>query len=476
MLRSLRTKLMLSHLGLVLLAMILLTFYLVRSMEWFYLKTIQNSMRDEVSLLTERLAPDLASGNRDAIRDYLSSIDPNVSANVLVADSEGVIVGSTDPTELHLVGQPGLERGLGNALRDRIEQVIQGASQPSQDVVYSVSPIDYQGRQVGSIRVSYRLSNLYDQLANLSGILLLGLAVATGIGLLVSWVLAQSLSAPASALVAAARALSAGNLSYRIKPTGDDEIREAGRAFDGLADQLQRLERERQRLLGDVAHDLHSSITGVGMAVEALQQGAVDDSSTRSLLLDGLGSHTRRLHRMADDLLETARIEGGRLHLQREVVPASSVIRAVTAEFTADAVERGVTLEAREANDLPDLWVDPERLAQALGNLVENALRHTPEGKKVTLGGLRKDGECRLFVKDEGPGIPEQDLPKLFDRFNRFLEGRPGRLGFGLSIAKGLVEAHGGRIDVASRRGEGSTFSIALPMEAVEFPLPLGEG
>ncbi len=463
MLRSLRTKLVLSHLGLVLLAMVVLGFYLMRSVDWFYLGVIQVGMRDEMALLAERLGPDLAAGDRDAVRSYLQDIGANVSVRVMVADADGTIVGSTEPDEYKLAGSPGATYGLSSELQQRIEWVARGVNQPSADVVSIRAPIDWDGRQVGSIRLTHQLGDLYSQIWDLTTTILIGLAVAGSVSLLLSMVLAQSLSAPARRLAAAARALSAGKLDSRVNPRGDDEIREAGRAFDALAERLQEAEWARQQLLGDVSHDLHSSITGVAMAVEALQRGAVDDPAMRPLLLDGLASHSQRLHRMADDLLEAARIEAGRLQLHKKKLSPSVLLRSLSAEFAAEAAEMGVSLELEEEPDLPALWGDGERLAQALGNLVENAIRHTPTGKKVVLGGEAPDGECRLFVRDEGPGISEEDLPRLFDRFKRFAEGRPGRLGFGLAIAKGLVEAHGGRIEVVSQLEKGTTFTVVLP-------------
>jgi signal transduction histidine kinase len=465
---------MLSHLGLVLLAMVVLGFYLVRSVDWFYLQVIQSGMRDEVNILAERLGPELAAGNRDAVRRYLEEIGQNISVRVLVADVDGTIVGSTEPEESNLVGQSGIAYGLSRALQDRIEHVSRGVNRPNEDVVSIVAPIDWDGRQVGAVRLSHQLGDLYLQLFDLMTTILVGMAVAGSVSLLLSMVLAQSLSAPARGLAAAARALSSGKLDYRINPRGNDEIREAGRAFDALAARLQEMEWARQQLLGDVAHDLHSSITGVGMAVEALQQGAADDPAMRSLLLDGLASHSQRLHRMADDLLQTARMEAGRLQLHREELSPGVLLRSLAAEFAAEAAQLGVTLELHMETELPSVRADGQRLAQALGNLVENAIRHTPTGRRVILGGEARDRECLLFVRDEGPGIPEQDLPKLFDRFKRFSEGRPGRLGFGLAIAKGLVEAHGGRIEVESGEEEGTTFTVVLPVGGQETaPLPV---
>lgn len=464
MFRSLRTKLMLSHLGLVLLAMIVLGGYLVQNMDWFYLETVQARVRNDAAVIIERLAPDLAAGNKDAVRKYLADMGANIEVRVLVTDADGMILGTTEPEESQLVGRPGTIRGVPRAIQHRIERVIQRPGDPMADVVFMAAPIDFEGKQVGGIRLSYQLRDLDIEVEKLTNILVAGLGVATAVGLLVSLVLAQSLSAPARRLVSAVNAVSSGNLSYRIMPTGRDEIRDAGRAFDALADRFQQLERARQRLLGDVSHDIHSSITGLSMGVEALQRGAIDDPATRALLLDGLASHSHRLHRLADDLLEAARIEGGRLRLDCAKIRPSDVLQAVAAEFAAEADQQRVRIQLLDAPDLPPVWADRHRVSQALGNLVENAIRHTPPGCNVYLGGEVRGEECVIFVRDEGPGIPEAERRQLFDRFKRFESERPGKLGFGLSIAKALAEAHGGRIEVSSVPEHGATFGLVLPV------------
>ncbi len=467
MFRSLRSKLVLSHVGLMLLAMVILGAYLVQNMDLFYLETVQARVRNDAVVLAERVAPDLAAGNYGAVKQYLADMGPHIEVRVLVTDANGVIVGTTEPDEFQDIGKPGAALGLPAVITGRIEHVVQRPGDPSAEVVSLATPVDLGGKRVGAIRLSYQLRDLGQEIQKLTDIIAVGLGAAAAAGLVISLVLAQSLSEPARRLVTAVKAVSAGDLTYRIQPTGRDEIRDAGRAFDSLAERLQQLEEARQRLLGDVAHDIHSSITGVSMAVEALQRGAADDPVTRSLLLEGLASHSHRLHRMADDLLESARIEGGRLRLQCANVDPSNVIRAVAAEFAAEADQQGVGIELEVGAALPRVWADGHRLTQALGNLAENAIRHTSPGGKIYVGGDTRGRECVLYVRDEGPGIAEQDQAHLFDRFKRFESDRPGRLGFGLAIAKALAEAHGGRIEVASVQAEGATFSIVLPLEEV---------
>src|SRR5512133_403911 len=291
MCRSRRAKLLLSHLGLVLLAMVILGGYLVQNMDWFYLDAIRGHARDDAALFVDRIAPSLAAGDKEAVKRYLADMGNNVQARVMVTDADGMIVGTTEPDETQFLGRPGAARGVPRAIRNRVERVIQRPGDPQADVVYIATPIDYGGKQVGALRLSYQLRDLDIQVERLTNIILVGLGAASAVGVIVSLVLSQSLSAPARRLAAAIRSVDGGDLNYRINLTGRDEIRDAGRAFDGLADRLQKLERARQRLLGDISHDIHSSITGVNMAVEALRRGAIDDPAVRTIVLGGLGRH-----------------------------------------------------------------------------------------------------------------------------------------------------------------------------------------
>jgi two-component system sensor histidine kinase ResE len=185
----------------------------------------------------------------------------------------------------------------------------------------------------------------------------------------------------------------------------------------------------------------------------------------RDRLVAGLVGHTRRLGRLADDLLELARLEGGRLAIERRPVALVGVARQAVAEWTAEASWRDVTLElAAHGEALVD--GDHERLVQAVGNLVENALKHTPRGGSVSVRVWSDGTGHRLDVHDTGQGIPAEDLPFIFHRFYR-VEGRSGGgptgMGLGLAIVERIVRAHRGTVTVTSEQGIGSTFHIVLP-------------
>jgi two-component system sensor histidine kinase BaeS len=284
------------------------------------------------------------------------------------------------------------------------------------------------------------------------------LATATGVTVLAG----RRLTRPISALTAAARRMGAGDHDARVELSGRDEVAQLATAFNSMADSIETNETRRRAMVSDVAHELRTPVANVRGYLEAAEDGVVplDQSLVTSLL-----EEATLLQRLIDDLQDLALADAGKLRLHPEDTDAAELSRQVAAAHRVRADEAGVTLTV-DAPEPIEVHSDPVRLRQALGNLVSNAVRHTPAGGSVRVGARRDDGDVVLTVSDTGPGIAAEHLPNLFDRFYRVDESRSratGGSGLGLAITKQLIEAHGGSIDVISAVGEGSVFSIRLP-------------
>jgi two-component system sensor histidine kinase BaeS len=292
--------------------------------------------------------------------------------------------------------------------------------------------------------------------------------------------LATSVARPAGQVADAARVLATrrgfGPQSANAfpeplpEPRGStDEIRALVNAFNSLGDQLRVHEQARREFASDVSHELHSLASAMQTAAEALERGAAEaNPALGQRLVQGLVGHTRRLVRLADDLLELARWEGGRLRVDVEDIDLAELVRGTLDEWTPEARRRGISLQVRlPVGPLP-LSGDPIRLSQALGNLIENALKYAGPN-----GWVRVDvapalfGSYELAVMDSGPGIPLEVLPRVFERYFR-VEGRasggPGGMGLGLAIARAIVLAHGGELTAESPHGSGARFVLRLPV------------
>jgi K+-sensing histidine kinase KdpD len=238
------------------------------------------------------------------------------------------------------------------------------------------------------------------------------------------------------------------------------------RSFDAEREQRHEAElaaQAREEVLGVVAHDLRNPIHLLGGAAEMLADPHLEESD-RPELLNAAKRAVQQMDRLIGDLLDTARIQSGRLSLQIKDVAASRLLGQAGDAFRQIAATKGVRLEIDEPSEDLTLRTDEDRAARVLGNLLGNAFKFTPSGGRVTVAVSRSDGEAHFHVSDTGPGLTREQVERLFERF---WQGRPGDrrgVGLGLTIARGIVEAHGGRVWVDSTPGKGSTFSFSLPL------------
>nr|WP_179894417.1 HAMP domain-containing sensor histidine kinase [Streptomyces sp. or20] len=271
---------------------------------------------------------------------------------------------------------------------------------------------------------------------------------------------------PLHALTGAAQRMRDGEQPESVPVSGDDEVGRLAAAFNDMSAHRARLEEQRKAMVSDVAHELRTPLSNIRGWLEAAQDGLADpDPAFVSSLLE----EAVLLQHIIDDLQDLAAADAGVLRLHPESVEIRELLSQVAAAHQARAENAGVTLAVTATAPGRALRADPVRLRQAVGNLVSNAVRHTPEGGRVTLRAYAHeegDGTVLVEVADTGSGIPPEDLPHVFDRFWRAEKSRSRRTGgsgLGLAIVRKLVEAHGGTVDATSVEGEGSTFVLRLP-------------
>jgi PAS domain S-box-containing protein len=221
----------------------------------------------------------------------------------------------------------------------------------------------------------------------------------------------------------------------------------------------------RDHALGVVSHDLRNPISAIGMCARALLSATAEDDAERRGLVTTIVDSTELTQRMIRDLLDVASIEVGRLAVERRAVALPLVIERALGLFAREATERGVHLERASIGELPSVTGDSERLVQVLANLLGNAMRFTERGGRVTVGATPLGGVVEIYVTDNGAGIPASELPRIFERYWTVRRNAPkGGTGLGLAIARGIVEAHGGRLWAESTPGRGSTFRFTVPV------------
>ncbi len=287
------------------------------------------------------------------------------------------------------------------------------------------------------------------------------------VALAFTFFISRRILAPVRALTGTARRLGKGDFSPRLNSTDRGELGELARTFDNMADNLERNENMRRNLVADTAHELRTPLTNIRGYLEAIRDGVVTpDAAT----IDSLYEEATLLSRLVDDLQMLALAEAGALKLLRQDEDIARVINRSAAAARTLCAAKGITLQTDVPENLPACNIDAQRITQVLNNLLNNAVTHTPPGGTVTVAARQQGPWVEISVDDTGEGIPAAELTNIFERFYRVDKSRArstGGHGLGLTIARRLVEAHGGKIEARSEPGKGSRFAFTVPVAAL---------
>lgn len=288
---------------------------------------------------------------------------------------------------------------------------------------------------------------------------------AAGLGTLLVWLFSRRMLAPLWSLSATARRLGQGNLSQRAEASGPSEFRQLANSFNAMAAELEDAEISRRNLTADIAHELRTPLSNIQGYLEGIQEGLIEPSAET---IDTIHGQTVGLSRLVRDLHTLARVETGQLRLELAETDLTELLWSSVEAVRPRAEVEGVDLSLYSDPGLPIVALDEVRIAQAVGNLLENAITHTPEGGMVTVSACAVEGGIEVSIADTGTGIAPEDRARVFERFYRADSARSRRTGgsgLGLTIAQRLVGAHGGTIEAESVLGEGSRFTILIPVE-----------
>jgi signal transduction histidine kinase len=288
--------------------------------------------------------------------------------------------------------------------------------------------------------------------------------IAVAVALILTFILSRRILSPVKALTEASKKLGKGDFSQRVTVDDKGEVGELAESFNAMASDLERNEQLRRNMVADVAHELRTPLSNLNGYLEAIRDGVIkpDAETIRSLSEEGT-----TLSGLVNDLQELSLADAGELKLNYQSVDIAKLVKeAVTAAKTR-AKAKNIKLSTGLPGNLPRINIDSQRIRQVLNNLLANAIEHTINKGTITITAHRKANEITISVIDTGEGISAEDLPNIFERFYRVDKSRArstGGSGLGLTIAKRLVEAHGGRIWAESEPGKGSIFSFTLPV------------
>jgi heavy metal sensor kinase len=330
-----------------------------------------------------------------------------------------------------------------------------------------LTPVTHEGEIIGALAVGRTLEGVNETLNTL----LLIMAIAYPATLVLASVggifLASRALGPIDRVTQHARRISADDLSQRLDlDLPDDEVGRLARTFDEMLERLDEAFRRQRQFTADASHELRTPLTAIKGQVEVALNRERSPDAYREVLRT-VNEEIDRLIRLVASLLTLARADAGQVPLHRERVDVSHLVSSAVEQVRPLAEERGIAL-ASDAGPTAALDADEGLLTQLLLNLLDNAIKHTPSGGRVTAGWTASDGRIELSVRDTGSGIPPEDLPRVFDRFYRVDKARSSAdgsgTGLGLSISRWIARAHGGEIDIKSTPGDGTACTVSVPI------------
>jgi signal transduction histidine kinase len=300
--------------------------------------------------------------------------------------------------------------------------------------------------------------------ASLNRSLLLATTVAIAVALVLTFILSRRISSPIDILARATKQLGRGDLSQRVQYRDKGEVGILADAFNSMAAELERAEQLRRNLVADVAHELRTPLSNIKGYLEAIRDRVMKPNAAT---IQSLTEETELLSRLVDELQELSLAEAGQLKLACQPEDLAGLLQQAVTLWQPKVAAKEISLSLNLPADLPLVNIDRQRVSQVLHNILENAMSHTPKGGAISVAATTQGDWVEVSVSDTGEGIPAEDLPNIFERFYRVDRSRAratGGSGLGLTIAKRLVEAHGGKITVESELGKGSRFAFTLPV------------
>ncbi|MEZ4769147.1 MAG: HAMP domain-containing sensor histidine kinase [Caldilineales bacterium] len=465
--KTLRGRFILSHiLPIVLVVPLvgLITMYLLETQ--VLLTTVSSNLEQQATAIATAV-----TGNPDVLSDpqvaqqFLARIALQADHSLVLYDSAGNVITSSGAPSSDSAAADVADEALALAQSGQPKvSVTYGLLRQTAEVLVPVTGVDQ--KLIGMIALTHTLEGVANQIARLRwwmvGILLAELIL----GGLAGAVLALRLAAPIDHAARAVVDVSHGVRIDPIAPQGPQEIRALTDSVNELAERLRVLEDARRRSLANIVHELGRPLGAMRSAVHVLRGAAGDDPALREELLSGVEAQIERLEPLLNDLAQLHGQVSGEVRLAREATLVQEWLPPVLLPWRAAAIEKGLDWRAAIPSTLPEVSIDPTRMAQAVGNLLSNAIKYTPEPGQISVEAGASDLEWWISVADSGPGIAAEEQRQIFQPFYRSVRERrfPQGLGLGLTIAQQNVEAHGGRLLLDAGQTEGSRFVITLPL------------
>jgi len=476
---KIRTKITTTYVFLAILMVVSLGIFTSLRLESYFKDRLVNELSRQADVVLYILQED-STRTFSNIDEQVKQVGGLEHLRITLIDDQGNVMADSDvPFREIAEVQNHLDRPeVQEAKRTGIGHDIRHSATVNRDFLYVArevkrSPGNPYFRNLSFIRLSAPYEQVQRQIDQIRSIIIVtGLVILLAI-ILVSIFISRRITYPMAQIIRGVEQIRAGDLDARLLVKSNDEIGLTSKAVNELVDklktdivQLKKLEQVRSQFLGNVSHELRTPIFSAQGYIETLLGGAVNDSSVSRSFLEKAQDNLSRLHLLLEDLINISQIESGEMKMSFRIFNINGFLESVFNEYESFAANRNVTLRLLINTKTEDeIFGDRERLRQVLNNLLSNGINYNKPGGEVVLSSGRVAGGIQIGVKDTGVGIPSEHISRIFERFYRVDSDRSrelGGTGLGLAIVKHIIEAHGSRVDVESKEGEGSTFRFVL--------------
>ena len=510
-LRSLRSKILLSHLAVIFIAVLITGFSLLSLAEFYFLNALENSLISQAHVITQSLFPQLhieepdpqieqafnaiqqqvvgnlnvqvispselleddtssplSNAEVNSLRNFTVELSPTIETRFLLIDREGFTVISSADLDLEPFKDiPAAQEAFAGQITSSVETI------KDEDWLFVATPLLQGDETAAVLLIGHPLRDITAVLTDLRSRLILAVGIAIPLASLLAFSLGRNLLRPVRVLSEAARGMQAGVFDVPISVDRIDELGQLSRTFDGMRTRLLEIEKLRTQFISDVSHELRTPLTAIKGLTESLQDGAVEDPEVRDRFLDSIERETDRLIRLTNNLLTLTRVDAGGMTLKLERLDLQKLLGEIHTKLSPEAKKCRVEIKIA-APEVPVMVdADHDRMDQVLTNVLDNAIKHSPAGEQILvtlqdkndcidpalqmdetrLAALSTGPQAVICVQDRGAGVPAKDLPHIFERFYRADYARSrdrGGSGLGLSIAQAIMDAHGGFIRLLS--------------------------
>ncbi len=451
---------------------VFLAMAVVGGMQYFMVQSYLLESKERELLVRSReladlIKPILISGqDPHPVINSLNRADRILGTEAWVISSSGQVLAAS-ANHWHCEGSTVEAADLKQLKNGRIT-VRKGQSQFFQEaVIQAATPILEQGKFIGAIILYTPVTGVNDAFTRMKEIFIWASVLGIIVSAIMGFLLSRYITRPLREVTMVAHGIADGNFSDRVQVKSRDEFGQLAETFNYMAQRLADYEQMRRDFVANVSHELRSPLTSVQGFIDALIEGKSKDKQEESRYLAILRKETGRLSKLVNELLEISGYDAQRVHFAMAPFPVGNVIKRAAASLKPRLDERDLAVITAVPGDIPLCYGDEDRIEQVVHNLLENAVRHSPQGDKILISARLINDRVFVEIADNGPGIPKTLQPRVWERFYRVDKARSrdkGGTGLGLAIVQEIVQKHGGQVSLDSEPGAGAVFGFTLPV------------